>query len=163
MDNFYTDTISTDPRFTSVNRIADPMLLEPITRAAVYAIIASASQQGLNLIVFETYRSQQRQSALFAQKATQLQTVGVHHYGLACDLVCLVNDEPSWKPDYSFLGPLAEANNLIWGGDWGTPGIRHSFVDMDHVQRCTVAQQDALFASTWYPDTGYDPYTPVVA
>lgn len=151
MGNFYQDVISTDPRFASITRISDVMLLEPITRAAVQAIIAGAARQGITLVAFETYRSQQRQSALFAQGATQLQTVGVHHYGLACDLVCLVGGELSWKPDYSFLGPLAKANGLVWGGDWGEPSVRHSFVDLDHVQRCSVSQQDELFAGTWYP------------
>jgi hypothetical protein len=145
MDNFYTSVIQADPRFNSVARIADPTLLEPVTRAAVQNIIAGAGQQGINLMVFETFRSQQRQLALFAQKATQLQQVGVHHYGLACDLVCLVGGEPSWKPDYSFLGALAAQYGLVWGGSWAT------FKDMDHVQNCTVAQQPSLFAGTWYP------------
>jgi len=30
---------------------------------------------------------------------------------------------------------------MIWGGDWGAPHIKHSFVDSVHVQRCTVARQ----------------------
>jgi hypothetical protein len=53
---------------------------------------------------------------------------------------------------------LAHNNGMIWGGDWGTPLVHHSFLDTDHVQRCSVAQQNALFALTWYPDTNYNPY-----
>jgi hypothetical protein len=34
-------------------------------------------------------------------------------------------------------------------------------VDLVHVQRCTVARQDALFAGTWYPDEAYNPYTDI--
>jgi hypothetical protein len=149
--NFYTDVISIDPRFASTVRIYDLALLEPVTRQAVQNIVAAAAAQGLDLMVFETYRSQTRQSLLFNQGASKLRTVGVHHYGLACDLVRLVNGEPSWKVDYSFLGPLANAEGLVWGGDWGAPGVRHSFVDSDHVQRCTVEEQAGLFAGTWYP------------
>lgn len=158
MGNFFTDVIQKDARVNATGRITDPLLLEPITRAKVQAIVSAAAQGGLEIVIFETYRSQARQQMLFAQGATKLQKVGVHGFGLACDLVRMVGGEPTWKVDYSFLGPLAKANGCIWGGDWGTPGVRHNFVDSDHVQRITVAQQNALFAGTWYPDAAYDPY-----
>ena len=60
--------------------------------------------------------------------------------------------------DFSFLGVFAK-NGLIWGGDWGEPGSKHSFIDDDHVQRCTLWRQSQLFSGTWYPDAGYDPYS----
>ncbi len=158
MPNFFADVISKDARFRSPNRIADPNLLEPGTRSLVQAIIGAANAQGIALMIFETYRSEDRQLALFNQGASTLKTVGVHHYGLACDLVKSINGEPSWKGDFGFLGKLAHANGMIWGGDWGSPGVAHSFVDADHVQRCTLTRQNALFAGTWYPDAAYDPY-----
>lgn len=158
MANFYTDVISQDARFKTTNRVADPNLLEPGTRRLVQAIIDAANAQGIALMIFETYRSEDRQLALFNQGASTLKTVGVHHYGLACDLVKNISGEPSWKGDFSFLGKLAHANGMIWGGDWGSPDVAHSFVDADHVQRCTLARQNALFAGTWYPDDSYDPY-----
>lgn len=153
MGNFYTDVISADPRLTSTDRISDLALLEPVTRQAVQNIIADAETAGTPVIAFETYRSDQRQQVLFNQGATKLRTVGVHHYGLACDIVRVVAGEPTWKVDYSFLGPLAGKYGLIWGGNWGNPAVKHTFVDSDHVQGCTVAQQDALFAGNWYPVT----------
>jgi hypothetical protein len=152
VSNFYTDVIRKDPRFESTDRIGDLLLLEPVTRQAVAAIVTGAAAQGIILRPLETYRSANRQEMLFANGATKLCAVGVHHYGLACDFVVMVNGEPTWKVDYGFLRPLAAANGLIWGGDWGTPGIYHSFRDSDHVQRCTVAEQQALFAGTWYPE-----------
>jgi D-alanyl-D-alanine carboxypeptidase len=158
MGNFYTDVIQKDARFTSTKRIADINLLEPRTRAHVRAMMAASAAQGLPLMLFETFRSQARQADLFAKGATQLKAVGVHHYGLACDLVKDINGDPSWKGDFGFLGKLAHANALIWGGDWGEPGVAHDFVDSDHVQRVTVKRQTALFAGTWYPDDSYDPY-----
>lgn len=163
MGNFFTDVICPDPRFNSVDRISDPLLLEPVTRQAVQNIIRASAAQGITLIAFETYRSQNRQAALFAQGATKLQHVGVHHYGLACDLVVLVGGETSWKPSYAFLGPLAAAEGLVWGGDWGTPQLPHSFRDFDHVQRCTIAQQDGLFSGSWYPDSPLAPAGTIVA
>ncbi|HEY4987785.1 MAG TPA: M15 family metallopeptidase [Bradyrhizobium sp.] len=147
-----------DPRFTSTKRIADPELLEPVTRDLVQAIIADAAANGLKLMIFETYRSQARQIALFNQGATKLRQVGVHHYGLACDLVKDINGQPSWKGDFSMLGALAKHHRLIWGGNWGTPGSTPTFVDDDHVQRVTLGRQARLFAGDWYPDANYDPY-----
>lgn len=156
--NFYTDTIAKDKRFHSTDRISDLGLLEPITRQAVINIIADAKAMGINLIPFETYRSTERQLMLFNQKATKLKNVGVHHYGLACDLVKSINGEPSWKGDFSFLTKLCKKRMMISGNDWGQPGVKHSFVDPDHVQRITLGRQGSLFNGTWFPDAYYDPY-----
>ena len=158
MGTFYTDIISADARFSSVNRVADSSLLEPMTRRLAEGLIASAHQMGIEVMIYETYRSQNRQQALFENGASKLRTVGVHHYGLACDIVRVVGGEPSWKGDFSFLGQLAHSSGLIWGGDWGDPTIKHSFIDSVHVQRCTVARQGNLFAGVWYPDATYNPY-----
>ena len=159
MSNFYTDVIEKDPRFNVTSLIDDASLLEPVTRAAVQGIIADAKSHGMDLMIFETYRSQARQQLLFNQGATRLRQVGVHHYGLACDLVKSIDGVPSWKGDFSLLGTLAKAHGLVWGGDWGTPGVHHPFVDSDHVQRCTLAEQVGLFAGTWYPGPLYKPDT----
>src|SRR6185312_11923088 len=164
MGSFYDDVISKDARLHSTKRIADPQLLEPATRAAVQAVIDDAAAHGITLMIFETYRSQERQQMLFDQGASQLRTVGVHHYGLACDLVKNINGEPSWKGDFSFLGKIAPAHGLVWGGDWGQPNLHHSFQDNDHVQRCSVMMQAQLFRGDWYPDGDYNPFStePVV-
>ena len=95
--SFYTDIIRPSPLFASTTRIADLDLLEPVTRAAAQEIIAGAAGQGIKLMVFETYRSQERQTELFNQGASKLRHVGVHHFGLACDLVKDINGEPSWR------------------------------------------------------------------
>lgn len=156
--NFYENVIKKDPRFKSTNVVSDLNLLEPVTRMAVEGILTDAQAKGINLMVFETYRSQARQTALYEQGATQLKTVGVHHFGLACDIVKSINGTPSWKGDFSFLRKLAKGRGLIWGGDWGAPDKPHNFQDDDHVQRVTIARQKKLFAGTWYPDASYDPY-----
>ena len=119
--SFYTDVISPDPRFNSVARVSDLSLLEPVTRQLVQGIVAAAKQMGIEIMAFETYRSQARQQQLFTQGATKLQTVGVHHYGLACDIVRVAAGDPSWKGDFAFLGQLAHSSGLIWGGDWAHP------------------------------------------
>jgi len=159
MGNFYTDVIKLDARFNSVARIDDLQLLEPKTRQLVQLILSGAAQMGIEVAVFETYRSQARQEQLYLNGATRLRVVGVHHYGLACDIVREISGEPSWKGDFSFLGQLARSAGMIWGGNWGDPHVRHSFVDPVHVQRCTVARQPQLFDGSWYPDDNYNPYT----
>lgn len=158
MSNFYTDTIRNDPRFNSDKRVSDINLLEPKTRALVQQIVAESTAAGQPLIVYETYRSQARQKVLFDKGASKLETVGVHHYGLACDIVKDIGGDPSWKGSFDFLGVLAKKHKLIWGGDWGTPNQPHKFVDSCHVQRVTLGRQPALFNGTWYPDRAYDPY-----
>jgi hypothetical protein len=158
MGNFYTDTISKDPRFKTTKVIADVGLLEPVTREKVQAILADAQAHGMDLMIFETFRSQARQAQLFKAGATRLKTVGVHNYGLACDIVRRVGGKPSWKGDFSFLGELARIHGLIWGGDWGAPDRPHTFVDAVHVQRCSIKDQGPLFRGEWYPDADYDPY-----
>jgi hypothetical protein len=59
---------------------------------------------GIKLMVYETNRSQHRQRELFDQGATKLRAVGVHHYGLACDIVRVVNGEPSLEGRFRFSG-----------------------------------------------------------
>lgn len=95
---------------------------------------------------------------LFERGATRLPKVGVHHFGLAADIVRVVGGSPAWKGDFSFLGGLARKHGLIWGGDWGRPGSIPRFVDAVHVQRVTVARQAALLAGKWYPSESYDPW-----
>src|ERR1700693_3787108 len=157
MGNFFEDFIAGGHLQTDA-RTSDTEMLEPVTRLAVASIIAAAKAElGMDLMVFETFRSQLRQEQLFAKGVTELKHVGVHGYGLAADIVKLINGQPSWAGDFSFLGPLAKRFGLIWGGDWGEPLVKHSLYDADHVQRCSKADEEKLFAGTWYPDADYSP------
>ncbi len=156
--NFYTDILCQDPAFSSPDRCHALALLEPETRVRVLAVIDDAREHGIVLMVWETFRSRVRQQMLFDRGATKLREVGVHHYGLAIDLVKAVGTDPSWKGSFDFLGPLARTHGLVWGGDWGAPESPHSFVDPVHFQRCTVGRQASLFRGEWWPDTDYDPY-----
>ncbi len=158
MASFYEDVILKDGRVEAHDRVSDVALLEPVTRQKVQALIADAKAQGVELMVFETYRSPARQQQLFTERKTRLQKVGVHHYGLACDIVKSVHGQPSWDGSFDVLGTLAHKHGLIWGGDWGNPAAHHDFVDAVHVQRCAVSKQNELFARSWYPDPSYDPY-----
>jgi hypothetical protein len=155
MGNFYQDVIQKWSGFHSTDRCAQFALLAPKMKTAVQAIIIDAHAEGVELMLYESYRSTERQEQLFAQHATELQHNGVHHYGLAADIVHVVNGQPSWDGDFSILGRLADKYGLIWGGDWGAPNKHHTFIDQPHVQFIHVDQQDSLFAGTFYPEVGY--------
>ena len=145
MENFYRSVICRDHRFDTSERVSDLNLLEPTLRRKVQAVVRDAAGHGVELVVFETYRSRDRQQMLYSQGATRLKLVGVHHYGLACDLVRRVNGHLDWDADYSLLGKLCRAHGLVWGGDW------KGFVDSVHVQWVAVRDQPRLFAGAWYP------------
>lgn len=156
--SFYDEVIKTSSVFHSKYRCFNLTLLHPTMRRKVVAICEDAHAHGIELQIFETYRSSERQLELFKEGATKLKTVGVHHYGLAADIVFTdVGGGPSWKGNFDLIGHLARAHNLIWGGDWGEPNQHHSFIDSDHVQWCSLKDQTKLFAGTWYPDDDYDP------
>ncbi len=155
--SFYVNVIQKDDRFHSPTPVRVVSLLEPSFRAVVAAIIADAAAEGVTLQVLETYRSEDLQEQYFEKGVTQLRTVGVHHYGLACDLGIVVAGRVNWKADYSILGRLAAKHGVVWGGDWGTPDQPHTFRDYDHIQAITVEEQGALFSGTWYPGKDYRP------
>jgi hypothetical protein len=165
--NFYTDVIQKDPRFESPLPCRDTALLEPGFRRQVAAVISDAATMGIKLITTETFRSAAHQQALFASGRTSPgpiltkldgrtpQTIGVHHFGLACDFARIEGGKTDWATaDWLFLGPLATKYGLTWGGDWGTPSNLHKpgeFHDWDHLQACALAEQHAVFAGIWYP------------
>lgn len=156
--NFYKNVITTNLAFKTKERVSAIHLLEPEFRRRMQNVIDDAKLLGYELRIIETYRSKERQLDLYNQKKTKLKTVGVHHYGLAADVVKIVNGKPSWEGDWSFLGKLAEKHKLIWGGDWGFPNRKTSFYDAVHLQMVSVKNQEKLFRETWYPESDYSPY-----
>lgn len=158
MASFYDTVLRNSAAFRSADVCKDISMLEPGTRAAVLALIADAKAQGFDLRLLETYRSQTRQSQLFAKRATQLRTVGCHGYGVAADFGVFINGkyQENDKP-YQFLRQMVRKHGLISGEDWGH-AKEGNFVDSGHVQRVPVWRQSQLFAGTWYPSIDYDPY-----
>jgi hypothetical protein len=141
-------------------------MLEPGFRLRLESFIADAGKAGHKLQYMETFRSQKRQEKLYAQgrtapgkRVTQLKKVGVHGYGLAADIGLLgAKGEIDWTDEhYAFFTALCVKHHLISGINWGTPKLKHTFNDWDHVQGVPVFRQAALFAGTWYPGGGYDP------
>ena len=144
--SFYTDVIQRDPRFRATAQIRDPGLLFPPFRAKVEAVIAKLATRGQRFVIIETYRSQERQEALYRAHATELQRVGVHGFGLACDCCRVIDGRAEWEGAlYRDYGAAAETEGLVWGGSWQT------IIDLVHVQYIAVAEQPQLFDLSWYP------------
>lgn len=70
--SFYFRILVRDDRFNSTSRTNDLYLLEPLFRLKVIEIIKEAYYQGFKLMVFETYRSRERQKLLFDLGVTKL-------------------------------------------------------------------------------------------
>jgi hypothetical protein len=142
---WYTDVIQKDARFHAGYAVRDTGLLFPPFLTKIQSVVADATKHGQTFEIIETYRSEERQEELFAAHATQLKTVGVHHYGLACDLLRIIGGRAHWESSaYALLGTLGEAEGLTWGGRW-------SFGDFVHLQYIPVADQKKLFDLSWYP------------
>jgi len=155
--SFYDAVLRGSKAFRSPATCKDVAMLEPGTRAAVAALMADAKAQGHDLRLLETYRSQIRQSSLFADGKTQLRVVGCHGYGVAADFGVFINGKYQEKnTPYVFLRTLARKYGLISGLDWGHAGPLSW--DSGHVQRVPVWRQQALFSGSWYPPEVYDPY-----
>lgn len=145
--SFYDDVIMKDPRFKLKDRCADPMLLEPVTREKMQLVLSAL---GNSWVLYETFRSIARQVQLFKTGASKKATIGVHHYGLAFDIVRAGPLSKAWEGDFTLVGEAAKAVGLVWGGDW------RSLHDGPHCQRIRIADQGKLFAGTWYPSADYD-------
>jgi hypothetical protein len=131
--------------------------LAPRFRAAVEVALAECHARSIDVIVFETARSEELQALYFANGRSHAQSAlhSWHAYGLAVDVV---SREHGWKkfPD----GALYEADPFWWrevyasfthagldaGADW------HSIKDFPHFQwgKCKPSPSDharELFAS----------------
>ncbi len=156
--SWFTEVIKRDPRFNSIKPVKDISLLFPPFRAKIVTLVADARAVGHDLRTAETYRSQALQEKYYAEHTTRLRTVGVHHYGLAVDLVLYIGGvwEQRGERYYSILEPLCQKYKLVYGADWGfPPPSAHDFNDWGHIQMIPVLRQAELFAGQWYPTADY--------
>jgi hypothetical protein len=119
------------PRISSLDALA------PKFRAAVERIVAGMKEAGFKPLVFETMRTNARQSFLYGfgreyddgrGRVTNARTAekSWHFYGLGVDIV--ENDSTPWTAEPAFwttLGKLARENGCDWGGDWTKPDRPH--------------------------------------
>lgn len=116
----------------------------PLQEAVVFIIAGMMASKGERLFVASGVRSDREQQALFAigrdpkkpgkivthldgikRRSNHQVAVDGPWRGLGCAVDLVFLDEkgsPSWDEAYpwAFLGALAKAQGLIWGGDWPT-------------------------------------------
>jgi peptidoglycan L-alanyl-D-glutamate endopeptidase CwlK len=105
--------------------------LSPAVRPLVDRFRDSVSDEGIDMLITCTRRTPQEQAALYASGRTVAGPVltnakpgeSAHNYGLALDVVPIVNGKPDWNgthPVWERLGQLGEAAGLEWAGRWVT-------------------------------------------
>jgi len=123
--------------------------LDPRIQERVVNFINEAHKQGIKLRVAQGFRSFDEQNKLYAKgrSRAQLDAKGLHHisarpnenrvtnvtggksahnWGLAVDVVPMVNGKPVWNGDWKKVSSIGKNAGLKWGGDWT------SFVDKPH-------------------------------
>lgn len=107
---------------------------ELTTRAqkACRMFLAECKAQGLNVLITETYRSQERQNYLYEQGRTTKGNIVTwtkysrHTSRRAWDICQNVKgQEYSNTTFFRRCGEIARSMGIIWGGDWSTPDMPH--------------------------------------
>lgn len=120
------------------NLLTKPKGLQPLVKRSADAVVNEMKRLGYDVMVFQGYRSIEEQNALYAQGRTAPGSVitnakggdSLHNYGVAVDIVFVVNGRPSWSESHpwSTLGKVGKKQGFEWGGDWT------GFVDRPHLE-----------------------------
>ena len=103
--------------------ITDLSALHPFFRDRVIALIHRCKSKGIELSVVETYRTHAKQ-AEYKNMGRQYTRNGAgksrHQFGLAVDVVPIVNGKAQWHNRYLWrrIGLIGEQLGLQWGGRW---------------------------------------------
>lgn len=100
----------------------------------------ACKQAGLDVLVTCTLRSNEEQAALYAQGRSKPGHIvtdapagkSAHNYGLALDIVPIVNGKPEWNggdPVWQTIGEIGERCGLEWAGNPSYP-----FHELPHFQ-----------------------------
>jgi hypothetical protein len=106
--------------------ITDLTALHPYFRDKILQLIGVCEQKGITLSVVETFRTKAKQAEYFGMGRKYTRSPGgrsKHQYGLACDVVPIVNGLPQWdnKALWRTIGMEGEKLGLRWGGRWRRP------------------------------------------
>jgi hypothetical protein len=121
---------------SSVHVVQTLDVLAPKFRDAVAKAIADCNANGLDAIVYESYRSQELQANYYARGRTvvppdttvtnaQSNLFSWHGYGLAVDVISRAKE---WDKPESWFASVAEhfrAAGCRWGGEWRMKDLPH--------------------------------------
>ena len=110
--------------------------LTPDAQKACNLFIKHCKEAGLNVLITETYRSQERQEYLYAQGRTRLGNVVTwtknsrHTSRRAWDICKNVKgEEYSDSNFFKECGAIAQKLGITWGGCWKIPDTPHFEID----------------------------------
>lgn len=112
--------------------IRDINELLPTAKEACRLFLAECEKEGLDVLITETYRSQQRQDELYAKGRTEpgekvTWTKNSRHTSRLAWDICQ-NKKGGEYSDTEFFkacGGVAKRLGITWGGDWKTPDMPH--------------------------------------
>ena len=107
----------------SLPMIADLKALHPYFRDKVTELVRRCKAAGIRLAIVESYRTPSKQAEYFAMGPQYTNTGGGksrHQYGVAVDVVPLVNAKAVWNNRHLWrkIGMIGEQLGLRWGGRW---------------------------------------------
>lgn len=133
--------------------------LSPDFLNKINLLLEEAKKEGLNVGIFEGFRSWDRQNKLYYQgrrnpgKIVTNSPAGYswHNFGIAADIVFKENGKWSWdlKHDWKKLGEIGKSLGLEWGGSW------KKLKDMPHFQfpvKINLGQARALYNKGGLPE-----------
>lgn len=104
------------------DRIDDLDELDSAFRVKVDSFLLDCKSQGVDLIVFETYRTEERQNKLKSKGLSKLSGgYSKHQHGKAIDVVPVIKGQPRWKnipKTWKKIGKIGKKYDLQWGGEW---------------------------------------------
>lgn len=114
------------------DRIDDLNQLHPILKTKILLLLKLAKEAGLNVDVFETYRTPERSNMLYDKGTGAKAGYSYHNYNLACDIVFKNDKGWTWdSKDWIKLGEIGKSIGLDWGGDWTMRDCPHFQLTFD--------------------------------
>lgn len=101
-------------------------------------LIVKCKDKGINILPKETFRTNALQIHYYTTGASKIKFNGMHHYGIAWDLLCLDNNgqviDKGDDPEYARMREIASSLGIHLVGTW----------DAGHMQGIPISQQNAL-------------------
>jgi len=118
--------------------------LHPSVRIKARALLKICAEEGLSVVITQTYRTKDEQDAIYAQGRTAPGKIvswaqwpnSMHAWGLAFDVAKNIKGREFDDSDGFFakVGQIGKDIGLVWGGDWLPPKE-----DKPHFEDRTVA------------------------
>jgi len=139
IEDFFLKSIMTNPDFLSTGPVHNVNLLLPafFDKVQKSILLYKQSYPAQDIFMLETYRSNTLQEIYFNRGASKLKKDGMHHFGIACDCMFVIDGQRTFKGDVELLRRIHEFMGLTILGMW----------DSLHVQYIPVGEQQALRAA----------------